>query len=87
MKNNKRLNAINTPNEENCRKRFIEIINLWDDFKNLHIQCPELRMGQLLSIFEDWYKTYYGKDIFYAEDDMLSLYFEDFVTFMGKDYN
>lgn len=83
--NNVRLNAINNKNEENCRKRYLEIMDLWDTFKSLHMKCPELRMGQLLSIFMDWYHTTYGKDIFYVEDEILSLHFEEFVTFLGKE--
>ena len=85
MINNARLNAINNKNEENCRKRYLEILDLWDTFKNLHMKCPELRMGQLLSIFIDWYHTTYGKDIFYVEDEILNLHFEEFVVFLGKE--
>ena len=85
MKNNLRLNAINNKNDENCRKRMIEIMSLWDDFKFLHLKCPELRVGQLLSIFMDWYHTTYRKDIFYLEDDILGLRFEEFVVFLGKE--
>ena len=83
--NNARLNAINNKNDENCRKRIIEIMSLWDDFKYLHFKCPELRVGQLLNIFIDWYHTTYGKDIFYLEDDILSLHFEEFTVFLGKE--
>lgn len=85
MKNNLRLNVINNKNDENCRKRMIEIMSLWDEFKLLHLKCPELRVGQLLSIFMDWYHTTYRKDIFYLEDDILGLRFEEFVVFLGKE--
>ena len=85
MKKNKRLNAINNKNEETYRQRDVEIINLWDDFKNFHRKCPELRMGQFLSIFENWYHITYGEDIFYVEDDILSLRLEEFVKSLRKD--
>ena len=86
MINNARLNAINHKNEENCRRRYLEIIDSWDTFKSLHMKYPELRMGQLLSIFIDWYHTAYGKDIFYVEDEILNLHFEEFVVFLrGED--
>lgn len=46
-----------------------------------HYKHPELRAGQLLSIFENWYHAIYGNDIFYIEDEALNLYFEEFINF------
>lgn len=81
MENNKRLNVINNKNEETYYQRYIEIMRLWDNFKMFHCEHPELRAGQLLSIFENWYHAIYGNDIFYIEDKALNLYFEEFMNF------
>ena len=84
MINNNRLNFINNKNEENRYKRYTEITRLWDNFKMFHYKHPELRAGQLFSIFENWYHSVYGNDIFYTEDEALNLYFEEFMSFSKR---
>jgi len=85
MTNNKRLNAINNKSEDTCIQRFIEIMSFWDDFKALHHKHPSLRVGQLLTMFITWNESTYGNDIFYIEDDVLSLRLEEFTTLTERE--
>lgn len=41
---------------------------------------PDWRFGQLMSNFESWY----GKDIFFPEDDEFAELLEEFATEMGN---
>lgn len=48
---------------------------LYANLKSMHKnEAPDIRFGQLVENLRLWLMRYYGKDIFYIEDNRLSYY-------------
>ena len=41
---------------------------------------PDLRIGQLNIVFQNWFNNKYHRDIFYLEEDQLVKYLEEFAN-------
>jgi len=55
--------------------------NLYDELKNIHkTYLPDLRFGQFMINFINWYYNKYKNDIFYIEDNKILTYIKEYIN-------
>ena len=64
------------------------LVPIYDIIGHYHMTtCPDLRIGQLFSNFEEWLEKEVGTDIYYLEDYRFLEYLEkylDSITYIKK---
>lgn len=60
------------------------LYKFYENLRDIHMtHFSDWRFGQFMINFMDWYYNRYGRDIFYIEDDKMSIIFDEFVISMG----
>ena len=73
---------LDTHNFVNKEKRWDEIIEIWDEFMDFHMDYPHFRFMQVITTFQNWYERTYKTDGFYIEDDILLERFKEFLKYV-----
>lgn len=57
------------------------LYKFYENLRDIHMTYfPDWRFGQLMINFIEWYYNKYGRDIFYIEDDKMSIILDEFVN-------
>lgn len=57
------------------------LYKFYENLRDIHMTYfPDWRFGQLMINFIEWYYNKYGRDIFYIEDDKMSIILDEFVS-------
>ena len=79
---NKRQIYIKDSNNINKNERWNEIIEIWNEFMDFHMDYPYLRFIQIITMFQNWHQRVYETDGFYIEDDILLERFKKFIMYI-----
>ena len=85
--NKRQIYMSDTHNYANEKERWDEIIEIWNEFMDLHMDYPFLRFMQIITMFQNWHQKVYATDGFYVEDDVLLKRFKKFLIYIGKGEN
>ena len=69
----------------NYKERWDEIIEIWDEFINFHMDYPHLRFMQIIIMFQNWHQKIYKTDGFYIEDDILLKHLKEFLEYTRRE--
>lgn len=59
------------------------LYKFYENLRDIHMTYfPDWRFGQLMINFIEWYYNKYERDIFYIEDDKMSIILDEFVSNM-----
>ena len=57
------------------------LYKFYENLRDIHMtHFSDWRFGQLVINFIEWYYNKYGRDIFYIEDDKMSIILDEFVS-------
>lgn len=73
---------LDTHSNTNKEKRWDEIIEIWDEFMDFHMDYPHFRFMQIITTFQNWHQNTYKTDGFYVEDDILLERFKEFLIYV-----
>ena len=82
--NKRQIYMLDTHNYAKERKRWDEIVEVWDEFMDFHMEYPHFRFMQIIMMFQNWHQKVYETDGFYVEDDILLERFKEFLIYIGK---
>ena len=80
--NKRQIYMLDTHNFVNKEKRWDEIIEIWDEFMDFHMDYPHFRFMQIITTFQNWHQNTYKTDGFYVEDDILLERFKEFLIYV-----
>jgi len=85
--NKRQIYMLDTHNYANEKERWGEIIEIWNEFMDFHMDYPHFRFMQIITMFQNWYQKTYETDGFYVEDDILLERFKEFLIYVkGKNH-
>lgn len=59
------------------------LYKFYENLRDIHMtHFSDWRFGQFMINFIEWYYNRYGRDIFYIEDDKMSIILDEFVSSM-----
>ncbi len=59
------------------------LYKFYENLRDIHMtHLPDWRFGQFMINFIDWYYNKYGRDLFYIEEDKMSIILDEFVSSM-----
>lgn len=85
--NKRQIYMLDIHNYANEKERWGEIIEIWNDFMDFHMDYPHFRFMQIIMMFQNWHQKTYETDGFYVEDDILLERFKEFLIYIGKGEN
>lgn len=57
------------------------LYKFYENLRDIHMTYfPDWRFGQFMLNFIEWYYNRYGRDIFYIEEDKMSIILDEFVS-------
>lgn len=80
--NKRQIYMLDTHSNTNKEKRWDEIIEIWDEFMDFHMDYPHFRFMQIITTFQNWHQNTYKTDGFYVEDDILLERFKEFLIYV-----
>ena len=80
--NKRQIYMLDTHSNTNKEKRWDEIIEIWDEFMDFHMDYPHFRFMQIITTFQNWHQNTYKTDGFYIEDDILLERFKEFLIYV-----
>ena len=81
--NKRQIYMLDTNNYANEKERWGEIIEIWDEFMDFHMEYPHFRFMQVIMIFQNWHeRTYQTDGFYYIEDDILLERFKEFLKYI-----
>ena len=80
--NKRQIYMLDTHSNTNKEKRWDEIIEIWDEFMDFHMDYPHFRFMQIITTFQNWHQNTYKTDGFYVEDDILLERFKEFLIYI-----
>ena len=80
--NKRQIYLLDTHSNTNKEKRWDEIIEIWDEFMDFHMDYPHFRFMQIITTFQNWHQNTYKTDGFYVEDDILLERFKEFLIYV-----
>jgi len=85
--NKRQIYMLDIHNYANEKERWGEIIEIWNEFMDFHMDYPHFRFMQIITMFQNWHQKIYETDGFYVEDDILLERFKEFLIYVkGKNH-